>query len=594
MNQQADSLNYANDIGAEVIEVGIVHFLSEVSKSRETLVKESALMAIAEINQSGGLLGKTIEPVILDLAEPESNISAQTENLLVDRGVKHIFGLSSSALRKKIIPILEKQKAQLWYPYAYEGLELSQNVFYMGACPNQIVQPAINWLLQNKGDRLFLISTDGTYSRTLSKIIRSQVKHQNGCLIREEYIPADQYDYQECIDKIKQIAPDVVVSTLTPEHTSRFLYDYAAAGLRASDQPVLSMRLSNLELQQTVQQISQQSALFQSDIEVSALAGHLASANYFPCLKIPQNQDFLRKARIWFGHIPERSPLATNAAMQAAYSQIFFWKQAVEIAQSFEVMAVRRAAYDQSYAAPAGNITCDRNHHIWTACHIAEISATGSLEIIYSTEAIQPLPWLGAEELDPHNSNIVIEMLADITQGFQQSWQLEKDSQELEFQIAQLLGRGQGKGRNQLAPEITRAAMSKMFKANQRLLKAQADLLNVEGALREANDLLEQRIEQRTVQLQKTIKRLQNEAAERQQAESLLRESQQRLSAIADNVPGVVYRAVLHPDGAVSMPYISPRTQEIFGISVDEFNEHLEWVFDMVHPRSVESDMKLS
>ena len=180
-----------------------------------------------------------------------------------------------------------------------------------------------------------------------------------------------------------------------------------------------------------------------------------------------------------------------------------------------------------------------------------------------------------------HESN---SLNVEIIQDIQPSWQLETDAQELELTIAQLLERCKDKGRNQLAPEITRAVMSKMFKANQRLLKAQADLLNVQVALRDANELLEGRIEHRTIQLQKTIQHLQTEADERKQAEILLRESQQRFSAIADNIPGVVYRAVLQANGEVSMPYISPRTQEIFGISVEDFSEHLEWVFDMAHP----------
>ena len=175
-------------------------------------------------------------------------------------------------------------------------------------------------------------------------------------------------------------------------------------------------------------------------------------------------------------------------------------------------------------------------------------------------------------------------MLSESNHELQQCLAIEKDAQELESTITQLVRRPKGRGRNQLAPELIRAVMSKMFQANQRLSKAQSDLLVVEGALREANESLEQRIEHRTLQLQKTIKSLQNEAAERQQTEILLRESQQRFSAIADNVPGVVYRAVLHPNGDVSMPYISPRTHEIFGVSIKDFSEHFEWVFDMAHP----------
>ena len=572
MNREAKSLNTKSNNGADVIRVGIMHFLSGNLSFREELVKDTALMAIAEINQSGGILGKTIEPVVFDMTPHEQNIAVQIKYFLNEFDISYLFGGCTSSARKSLIPMLETQHTQLWYPYAYEGLEFSKNIFYTGACPNQVVQPAITWLGQNKGDRLYLIGTDGIYSRTVNKIIRAQLKQQNGLLLCEDYVPRNVSDYQDTITKIKNIAPDVVISTLTPDNSVTFLQQYALADIKARDIPVLSMRLTDVELHQLSQ-------VFYP----SSLAGHLASANYFQSLDIPQNQDFLRKATAWFGADNGQVP-AMNTVMQASYAQIFLWKLAVETAQTFDIEPVQQAAYGQSLFTPAGRIGIEHNHHVSTACRIAEVSSTGKLEIIYTVDPIKPMPWLGVEELRAKSSSVITEMLAEIPQGIHQSWQLERDSQELEFTIAELLGRGQGKGRNQLAPEITRAAMAKLFKSNQRLIKAQADLLNVEGALREANELLEQRIEQRTTQLQKTIKRLQNEAAERQQAEILLRESQQRFSAIADNVPGVVYRAVLHPDGEVSMPYISPRTQEIFGISVEEFSEHLEWVFDMAHP----------
>ncbi|MFM7888273.1 MAG: transporter substrate-binding protein, partial [Pseudanabaena sp.] len=486
--------------------------------------------------------------------------------------ISNLFGVCTSSARKSLIPILERQHGQLWYPYPYEGLEFSKNVFYTGASPNQVVQPAIKWLSQYKGDRIYIIGTDGVYSRTVNKIIRAQLKQQNGLLLCEDYVPRNIYEYQDSIAKIKNIAPDIVINTLTPDNSITFLQQYAVADLQARDIPVLSLLLTDVELHQLSQRLYP-----------SSLAGHLLSANYFQVVDNPQNQDFLRKAAVWFGADNGMFPVV-NTLMQAAYAQVFLWKLAVEAAQTFDVETVRQAAYGQSLLTPAGKITMENNHHISTACRIAEVTSTGKLEIVYTVDPIKPMPWLGAEELQPSTTSVVTEMLAEIPHSIHQTCQLERDSQELEFIIAELLGRGHGKGRNQLAPEITRAAMSKLFKANQRLIKAQADLLNVEGALREANELLEQRIEQRTIQLQKTIKRLQNEAAERQQAEILLRESQQRFSAIVNNIPGVVYRAVLHPNGEVSMPYISPRTQEVFGISVEEFSEHLEWVFDMAHP----------
>jgi PAS domain S-box-containing protein len=569
--REAKSLNIETNNRTEVIRVGVMHFPSVSLGNSDARVKDATLMAIAEINQSGGVLGRIIEPIVVDIASNDYNITVQARYLLSELGVRNLFGGGSSSSRKSIIAILEKHQAQLWYPYYYEGLEASKNVFYTGACPNQVVQPAVNWLLQNKGNNIYLLGTDGIYSRTVNKIIRAQIKQQNGLVLCEDYIPHSMSKYDDSIAKIKHIVPDAVISTLNPEQSVAFLQQYAEAGIRAADIPILSMRFTDLELRQ-----------LSKNIDPYAIAGHLTCANYFQSLDTESNQDFLRKATIWFG--VEQEPLAVNAVMQSAYTQVFLWKQAVEAAQTFDVLTVREAVYDQSYLAPAGKMMIDRNHHIATACRVAEVNSTGKFAILYTVDPIKPLPWLGAEELNPNQSIVLIEMLTEIAQGLQRGWIFEKESQDLEFTITRLLGRGQGKGRNQLSPEITRAAMSKMFKANQRLLKSQSDLLNVEGALREANELLERRIDQRTIQLQKTIKRLQNEATDRQQAEVLLRESQQRLSAIANNVPGVVYRAVLHPDGSVSMPYISPRTQQIFGISVEEFAEHLEWVFDMAHP----------
>ena len=373
------------------------------------------------------------------------------------------------------------------------------------------------------------------------------------------------------------MTPDAVISTLSPEQSVAFIQQYALAGIRAQDIPVLSLRLSELELQQIVQ-----------NVDIPSLSGHLASANYFQSLDTASNQDFLRKATAWFRSSAYEQLPIVNALMQSAYMQMFLWKMAIETAETFDPLIVRESIYtqqnNQSFLSPAGRIVLDPNHHIWTACRIASVDLTGKFEIFYTIDPIKPSPWLGAEELNSSAANVLIEMLSESNHELQQYLPIEKDAQELESTITQLVRRPKGRGRNQLAPELIRAVMSKMFQANQRLSKAQSDLLVVEGALREANESLEQRIEHRTLQLQKTIKSLQNEAAERQQTEILLRESQQRFSAIADNVPGVVYRAVLHPNGDVSMPYISPRTHEIFGVSIKDFSEHFEWVFDMAHP----------
>ncbi|MFO0209679.1 MAG: transporter substrate-binding protein, partial [Pseudanabaena sp.] len=247
MNQETKSLNTESNQGTNVIKVGIMHFLSGCLGAREVLVKDATLMAIAEINQSGGVLGKTIEPVVFDLSPHEQNIASQVKYFIDKFRISNLFGVGTSSARKSLIPILEKRHVQLWYPYAYEGLEFSKNVFYTGACPNQVVQPVITWLSQNKGDRIYIIGNDSIYSHTVNKIIRAQVKQQNGLLLREDYVPQNIHEYRENITKIKNTAPDIVINTLTPENSIPFLQQYVNADIKARDIPVLSLRLTEVE-----------------------------------------------------------------------------------------------------------------------------------------------------------------------------------------------------------------------------------------------------------------------------------------------------------------------------------------------------------
>jgi urea transport system substrate-binding protein len=125
MNQETKSLNTESNQGTNVIKVGIMHFLSGCLGAREVLVKDATLMAIAEINQSGGVLGKTIEPVVFDLSPHEQNIASQVKYFIDKFRISNLFGVGTSSARKSLIPILEKRHVQLWYPYAYEGLEFA-------------------------------------------------------------------------------------------------------------------------------------------------------------------------------------------------------------------------------------------------------------------------------------------------------------------------------------------------------------------------------------------------------------------------------------------------------------------------------------
>ncbi|NEP56481.1 MAG: urea ABC transporter substrate-binding protein [Symploca sp. SIO2G7] len=397
------------------VKVGILHSLRGTMAISEVPLKDAELMAIAEINQAGGVLGKFIEPVIEDGASNPNLFESKARKLIQQDQVVTIFGSWTSACRKAVLPVLEKLNAQLWYPLQYEGLESSKHIFYTGSCPNQQVEPAVSWLLQNQGQRFYLLGSDYVFPRTVNKIIKAQLKQQGGIVVGEDYLPLGTQDFRAIITKIKQQAPDVVFSTINGDSNLAFYRQYQELGLTADEIPIMAVSVAEEELQRI------------GDVAT----GHYASWTYFQSLDTPKNRQFVRNFQRRYG-----AQRVTSDPIEAAYSQVYLWKQAVELAQSFEVDRVRVAAYGQSFEAPGGCICIEPNHHVGKVSQIGRILPTGQFEIIKTSDnLIKPLPWLGVEEVNFHSSPIVIDILGEVSRKV---WQLGKQSQKLEATTMQL------------------------------------------------------------------------------------------------------------------------------------------------------------
>jgi urea transport system substrate-binding protein len=133
----SDKNNSASASSGETIKVGILHSLSGTMAMSETSVRDAELLAIKEINASGGVLGKQIETVVEDGASDPATFAEKAQKLLTKDNVATVFGCWTSASRKAVLPVFESNKGLLWYPVQYEGQESSPNIFYTGAAPNQ-------------------------------------------------------------------------------------------------------------------------------------------------------------------------------------------------------------------------------------------------------------------------------------------------------------------------------------------------------------------------------------------------------------------------------------------------------------------------
>jgi len=437
-----------------IVRVGILHSLSGTMAISEASLKDAELMAIAEINEAGGVLGRRIEPVIEDGASNSTTFAQKARSLIEQDKVATIFGGWTSACRKAVLPVLEELNALMWYPVEYEGLECSRHIFYTGICPNQQVGPAVDWLLQNKGKSFYLLGSDYVFPRTANKIIKAHLKRNDGRLAGEEYVSLGTTEFGDLIERIKQAKPDVVFNTLNGDSNLAFYQQYKDAGISAEEIPIMAISVAEEELRR---------------IGGSTAAGHYASWSYFQSIDTPQNQAFVENFQRRYG-----SDRVTSDPIEAAYAQVYLWKQAAEKAGSFEVDLLREAAYGQTFEAPGGEVSIEQNNHLSKPCSIGKILPNGQFEIVFtSASAIKPQPWLGLEELSDSVSPVVFDMLAEVSQSIQYSCLLEQKSREVE------------------------AAMAQLVATNERLQKTQDQLLQSEARFRELQareELLKRRL----------------------------------------------------------------------------------------------------
>jgi len=381
----------AHALAADTIKVGVLHSLSGTMAISETVLKDVTLMAIDEINAKGGVLGKKLEAVVVDPASNWPLFAEKARQLISQDKVAVVFGCWTSVSRKSVLPVFEELNGLLFYPVQYEGEELSKNVFYTGAAPNQQAIPAVEYLMSKEGGgakRWVLLGTDYVYPRTTNKILRAFLKSKGVADkdIDEKYTPFGHSDYQTIVADIKKFAAGgktAVVSTINGDSNVPFYKELGNQGLKATDVPVVAFSVGEEELR---------------GVDTKPLVGHLAAWNYFMSLKNPANDAFRKQ---WADYakakkLPGADKPLTNDPMEAAYIGIHMWKQAVEKAKTTDVDKVIAAMAGQKFKAPDGfEIKMDeKNHHLWKPVFIGEVQANGQFNIVWKTPGpVRAQPW---------------------------------------------------------------------------------------------------------------------------------------------------------------------------------------------------------
>lgn len=393
----------------EAIRIGLLHSLSGTMMLSEKPLLDAAQLAIDEINQAGGVLGRRVQPVLADGGSVPEQFAEAARDLL-RAGVSALFGCWTSASRKAVRPLVEAGDHLLWYPVQYEGLEESPCICYTGSCLNQQIIPAVAWTLERFGRRLFLLGSDYVFPRAANQLIRSMAASHGSTIVSERYCGLGAQDFGAIVAEILRLRPSAVINTLNGDSNLAFYRQCRAAGLGPAEIPIVATSVTEIEL-----------------AHVAAEAeGHYACWGYFQSLDTLENREFVARFRSRHG-----ADRLVSAPMVSAYSQVYLWKQAVERAGVVEPSEVRRRVVGCALRSPLGEIRIEANHHLSMPVRIGRLQGDGQFEIVWSKdEPLAPLPWLGIEQMEFPGREMVRQSLAAFADNLDRASQLEREIAE--------------------------------------------------------------------------------------------------------------------------------------------------------------------
>lgn len=352
-------------VGSDSWRIGVLFSQSGVMAVIEETQLRATLLAIDEINRSGGVNGRELVPVIYD---PQSDAQAYAlcaKRLMIEDGITMIFGCYTSSSRKAVLPVVERLNGLLWYPTLYEGFEFSSNVIYTGAAPNQNSVALASYLAQTYGPRFYFVGSDYVYPRESNRVMRELLRRRRCTVAGEAYLDlrSKRSDFGPVMRQIKNSGADVIFSTVVGYSTVYLYQAFAEAGLDARVIPIASLTTTESEVRA---------------MGFDVAAGHITAAPYFQSVSGERNDYFVKRYKARYG---EDEP--TNMCAEAAYFQVYLFSNALAQTNSLETDLIKGSVLGSDFDAPQGRISVSAatsHTDLWS--RVGRVDRRGQFEIM--------------------------------------------------------------------------------------------------------------------------------------------------------------------------------------------------------------------
>ncbi|MCR9135777.1 MAG: transporter substrate-binding domain-containing protein [Alphaproteobacteria bacterium] len=366
------------DLQNEPIKIGVLFSQSGTMAVTENAHLQGILLACDEINESGGIDGNLLEPVILDPGGDDHRYAEMALELLLKHKVNTIFGCCLSTSRKAVLPIIERYDGVLFYPSVYEGFEYSPNVIYGGAVPNQMILPLLQYVYSTLGRNVALIGSDTLYAREINRIVTEFLSSSDGKIVSEVYLPfgADGRQMRSVLEQIADQNADVILSTVVGEDSITLYTAYSQINQFSGDVPIASLTTTESEL---------------AKMEPKVRGGHLSVSPYFGSVQSSRNQDFVDAFAGRYG-----TDIMPGVYSEVGYSLVHIFADAVRLAGSAGTDEILSALSGAVFKSPAGDLFIDiETNHFTMRPLVGKSRQDGAFDIVWKSPAIVgPDPYL--------------------------------------------------------------------------------------------------------------------------------------------------------------------------------------------------------
>jgi len=364
--------------------VGLLFSRASLTAASETAQANATHLAIAEVNDSGGINGRRVTAIDGDPGADPNDYRDSALHLCDHHQVQVLFGTHMSSTRKVVLPVVESRRRLLFYPTLYEGFEYSPYCFYTGSAPNQNSLQLARYVLQTYGGRVLFVGGSYVYPYESNRIMRELFEQAGGEIVDEIYLPfhATAEDFERVMQRVRETAPDAIYSTIVGSDIPSLHRAYRQAGFDPARLPIVSLATNEVDVQ----------AMTDEEAE-----GHISAAPWFSTLQTPASQAFVSRYRARFGE-----GAAITAGAEAAYFQVHLFAQAARRAADDSVQALREALAGARFDAPQGTVQIDpQTQHTWLWPRIARLDDRRQFQLVLeSVEAVPPSPYMVDYQMD--------------------------------------------------------------------------------------------------------------------------------------------------------------------------------------------------